>query len=906
MDHRTLSHNKDHLDDWVEKLLDIRDVPDRSSAGGGRKTGKDARMSSQSLEFLGAQRQRYRVVFEELARQTAVHSTQLARLLTKVWDGADGVTSRYNHGYEKAHKRCSFLQDEMKRVAEEAMKHVDGSKIELDDVKMQLAISRAAVREREGRIDTLQHANRQLVAECDALRLTIGRFVDGHIEEERDDDDDEEDAAQAAAAQARAQAGSSDEPYPPTEMERIARARRQNLYEINDEINELLAQTSLEEQRQVKFLTDMDQLIASVDASAFERVVGEIKGFTVDGSSQTDEKEDELPDELKPPPSVDVEKIKGTHIPHQLRGLMRGYPKTMRIPSLMATLKQCMQMYLEKLTYDRNCMASGTPVLDVAPFVYFYMLKKYGLESLADMQVTQLVLALEHHRKHKRIYLLGEFVGVEKKAITPRYSGRDTSFIFSLLQVLRSQNEFNEGSINDKQAEIEINRKKAGDAVRLIFEAILPDGAAAVTHRVSTMPPPSESKNAKAVGLDELLDLTSATWMDVNDLWRQHLRYLFAKFALVFEVVQEMKFRDDFEREDTDCVLVQIQQAKGQNFIWRPARVVSRAFVGHGVKPLTEEERRMQKYKRGAADKEALQAEMREEGLRQAEAGEREAARQRAHELDPSLRDREAEGGGDDAQGDGRVAGYKEAVQMMKEEGFGKLLKLVNPGINSNEARALFSEGCKKMHARTMDEFDDAWWQYVIPKGLGAKPKKIENNKLRKKFLEMTQAGGEDPEAKAEKERLKKEKKEAKKAKKEKKKKAAADETSAVTGLTEADDATAATATTAGSVTTAGVGGAAKAGDDAEVPHVPIERDAEEGKKFWFSVNTKQTQWVAPYENDTFETEDFDMGVFIELFLERNILANSPFVRVLDKEPEDLWSNAEVYLQQIEDGMVPH
>ena len=108
------------------------------------------------------------MVFEELARQTAVHSTQLARLLTKVWDGADGVTSRYNHGYEKAHKRCSFLQDEMKRVAEEAMKHVDGSKIELDDVKMQLAISRAAVREREGRIDTLQHANRQLAAECDA------------------------------------------------------------------------------------------------------------------------------------------------------------------------------------------------------------------------------------------------------------------------------------------------------------------------------------------------------------------------------------------------------------------------------------------------------------------------------------------------------------------------------------------------------------------------------------------------------------------------------------------------------------------------------------------------------------------------------------------------------------------
>ena len=42
------------------------------------------------------------------------------------------------------------------------------------------------------------------------------------------------------------------------------------MIEINDEINELLAHTTLEEQRQVKFLSDMDNLIASVDASKFE------------------------------------------------------------------------------------------------------------------------------------------------------------------------------------------------------------------------------------------------------------------------------------------------------------------------------------------------------------------------------------------------------------------------------------------------------------------------------------------------------------------------------------------------------------------------------------------------------------------------------------------------------------
>ena len=42
------------------------------------------------------------------------------------------------------------------------------------------------------------------------------------------------------------------------------------MIEINDEINELLAHTTLEEQRQVKFLNDMDSLISSVDASMFE------------------------------------------------------------------------------------------------------------------------------------------------------------------------------------------------------------------------------------------------------------------------------------------------------------------------------------------------------------------------------------------------------------------------------------------------------------------------------------------------------------------------------------------------------------------------------------------------------------------------------------------------------------
>ena len=50
--------------------------------------------------------------------------------------------------------------------------------------------------------------------------------------------------------------------------------------------------------------------------------------------------------------------------------------------------------------------------MSMTEFLYFFTLKKYGLEALADMHATQLMLALEHHKKHKRVYQLGLFVGV--------------------------------------------------------------------------------------------------------------------------------------------------------------------------------------------------------------------------------------------------------------------------------------------------------------------------------------------------------------------------------------------------------------------------------------------------------------------------------------------------------------
>ena len=73
-------------------------------------------------------------------------------------------------------------------------------------------------------------------------------------------------------------------------------------------------------------------------------------------------------------------------------------------------------------------------------FVYFFLVKKYGLESLADMHVTQLQLALVHHRKHKRVKFMGMMVGAYDVDAHPPLKLRDSNFIMQALEWLKKHN----------------------------------------------------------------------------------------------------------------------------------------------------------------------------------------------------------------------------------------------------------------------------------------------------------------------------------------------------------------------------------------------------------------------------------------------------------------------------------
>ena len=120
-----------------------------------------------------------------------------------------------------------------------------------------------------------------------------------------------------------------------------------------------------------------------------------------------------------------------------------------------------------------------------------------------------------------------------------------------------------------------------------------------------------------------------------------------------------MKFADDFGREDQDAVLVQIpREAKDANIMaFRPARVLSKAFKGHGVKPLTEAEK--EKLARagrgGGAARAALAAEVGNAGVRALEAHEARNAELTRANLDPHATGAfgaAGQGGYDDARND--------------------------------------------------------------------------------------------------------------------------------------------------------------------------------------------------------------------------------------------------------------
>ena len=113
-----------------------------------------------------------------------------------------------------------------------------------EDAKLNLAVSRATLREREADVETRNIRIASLEAEVEKLRFVVGRFVEGHALDPKSVDAELQKERMRLMTEPDPETG---EPYSMAEIERLAKKRLKSVFEMNDEVDELLAQCTAEE-----------------------------------------------------------------------------------------------------------------------------------------------------------------------------------------------------------------------------------------------------------------------------------------------------------------------------------------------------------------------------------------------------------------------------------------------------------------------------------------------------------------------------------------------------------------------------------------------------------------------------------------------------------------------------------
>eukprot|EP00613_Pedinella_sp_CCMP2098_P043917 CAMPEP_0171774458 /NCGR_PEP_ID=MMETSP0991-20121206/55897_1 /TAXON_ID=483369 /ORGANISM="non described non described, Strain CCMP2098" /LENGTH=155 /DNA_ID=CAMNT_0012380383 /DNA_START=72 /DNA_END=536 /DNA_ORIENTATION=- len=127
-----------------------------------RKTVIEGSLPPLDLAVLRGEFDRYDALSTELQQQASVHSGKLAKLMGKLWDGTTTTLKDLFSINEKLASDKNASLTEMNRLQAAAAGAKDAYMVELDQMKLQLTVTRAALREKEGVLATEQRRNSQM------------------------------------------------------------------------------------------------------------------------------------------------------------------------------------------------------------------------------------------------------------------------------------------------------------------------------------------------------------------------------------------------------------------------------------------------------------------------------------------------------------------------------------------------------------------------------------------------------------------------------------------------------------------------------------------------------------------------------------------------------------------------
>jgi hypothetical protein len=182
-------------------------------------------LPSLDLAVLQGEFDRYDVLFRELQEQAQVHSTKLAKLMGKLWGGTS-TTFKDLFTINKtlsADKEATLT--EMKRLQSTASGAKEAYMVELDQMKLQLTVTRAALREKEGFLATEQRRALQMENELRRLRVLVGKYVEGTFE-----------IRDGGRVGGNGNERTEEQKFTPQWMDAAATTRQADVFQLSDEV----------------------------------------------------------------------------------------------------------------------------------------------------------------------------------------------------------------------------------------------------------------------------------------------------------------------------------------------------------------------------------------------------------------------------------------------------------------------------------------------------------------------------------------------------------------------------------------------------------------------------------------------------------------------------------------------
>uniref|UniRef100_A0A7S1U5F7 WW domain-containing protein n=1 Tax=Phaeomonas parva TaxID=124430 RepID=A0A7S1U5F7_9STRA len=557
--YRAQAHDLPEIQRWMVDLLSL------GKAGPAHVPDED------SFAFYWEQYQRFDVCSRELNRQVAVHNETLFRLLEKSRRGVQRIFDKLKDAYQCEVDEKERLQASLSAVADQAQREKDAHKNHVSDIMADFSVIKAKLRNKQADFDSQRSRCKEQENELDRMRRTIGKYIEGSLV-----DDPKE-----ATVRDR-------EPYAPSRIRNNASRRAKDLFSLDDQADELLAKIVKEQEKQVTFLEDMDRHVSSVDRRVFRLKSAVTVYNTAEVECQTEEsalqQQAEAPEAagggggvnvaLHPCPvatELDVLPV-GRHVPYELRQLMTAFPLTRRVPTLKSVMSVAMQIFRSKIEADREARGTGGEILSLSDVVHQFFFKKYGLDNLVNLHLSQLLLGLEHHNVEGRIPILRELLGINLKHKPVGRADRDIAFILGFLDELQQVVDM-VAQENSKENVIEVHRDHTKDCAKAYLARFVPDGGMVAAQRIRVMPAPVSLKSQHCVSFDLVLQEMFRQWTDVTAIWTEHLKYVFNKHCEYFSVVRDMEFADDKGAREQDCILVEVDRNEGLKKRRRTMRV---------------------------------------------------------------------------------------------------------------------------------------------------------------------------------------------------------------------------------------------------------------------------------------------------------------------------------------------